>query len=312
MKLVTFDEGRPGALVEGGVIDLSRAAGEQIMALPLTLRMNAVIERWNELRGIFENAVERERPVEHYTLRAPVLRPGKMLFAASNYLEGLTDGIPTPLDMFVKLPTTMTDPAGEVILPPDDVQLFFHEAELGIVIGKGGRRISPENAMEHIFGYACVNDISSWGLHGAPGGMHNKNFDTFLGFGPCVVTADEIADPQNLDVKLWVNDELRQNYNTSDMEHHIPELIAWASNIATLEPGDLIACGTNHGGIGPIQNEDVMRMTITGLGELRHSVRDPRVRRWKPGPDHRFENWVLHYKATGQSAGELFSARPLD
>lgn len=312
MKLVTFDDGRPGALVQEGVIDLSTEVGEAIMAHPSNCRMIAIIERWSDLRGAMQAAVEQGTPRADYTLCAPIPRPGKMLFAASNYLEGLSNGIPTPLDMFVKLPGTMTHPDGEVVLPPDDAQLFFHEAELGIVIGKGGRRISPETAMDHIFGYACVNDVSSWGLHGAPGGLHNKNFDTFLGFGPAIVTADEIDDPQNLDVKLWIGDELRQDYNTSDMEHRIPQLIAWASNITTLEVGDLIACGTNHKGIGPIQNGDVMRMAIAGLGELRHTVRDPRARRWKPGADHTFENWILHYKATGQSAGEFFSVRPLD
>lgn len=312
MKLVLTDDYVPGVLAEQGVVDLVDVLDAKIMALPGKLRMAAIIEQWDTLEAAIDAARTSGKPRKEFTLRAPLPRPGKMLFASSNYKEYLEDYIRVPIDMFMKSPSTIIDPHAEIKLPTDDVQLFFHEAELGVVIGKGGRDIAAATALDHVFGYICVNDVSSFGLPGAMGGMRNKNFDCFGPIGPCIVTKDEIPDPHALDVKLWVDDALRQDYNTSDMEHRIPALIEWASHIATLEPGDLLACGTNHGGLGPIQHGEIMRMQIEGVGEIANRVFDPLARRWPVGPDRHFEEWVLRFKTTGVAEGPLFSTQRLD
>jgi 2-keto-4-pentenoate hydratase/2-oxohepta-3-ene-1,7-dioic acid hydratase in catechol pathway len=110
--------------------------------------------------------------------------------------------------------------------------------------------------------------------------------------GPYLVTADEVADAQNLQIRLWVNGDIRQDYNTSDMGHKIPKMVEWLSSIVQLDPGDLIASGTNHQGLGPIQNGDVIEMEITGLGRLTVNVKDELNREWHRGVDSDIADWV--------------------
>lgn len=299
MKLVLFDDYIPGALVDGGVVDLSDAAGRDIMALPGEARMPAIIARWDEIGARLESASRQNAPLEKMPrLRAPLPRPGKLPFASGNFNEGF-EGPTFPIDFFFKAPSTILDPGEEVQFPEHDAQLFFHEAELGVVIGKRAKNVAAADAMDHVFGYTCVNDFSSTGLPGVIGGVRSKSFDTFCPVGPCIVTKDEIPDPHKLQIRLWVDDVLRQDYNTDDMEHQVPALIEWLAAILTLEPGDLLACGTNHHGIGPIQHGEVMRLEIDGIGSFSNGVNDPQRRRWPKGPDEGLSDWVKEYKTTG-------------
>lgn len=309
MKLVLFDDYIPGALVEGGVVDLSEAVGRKIMELPAHERMPAMIDQWDAIGGQLDDAARQQKPLDRMPrLRAPLPRPGKMPFASGNFNEGL-EGISFPIDFFLKSPASILDPGGTVEFPPHDAQLFFHEAELGVVIGKRARNVTAAEAMDHVFGYTCVNDVSTGGLPGVIGGIRSKCFDTFCPIGPCIVTKDEIADPHALQIRLWVDAVLRQDYNTNDMEHRIPLLIEWLSGIMTLEPGDLMACGTNHHGIGPIQHGETVRLEIDGIGGFNCDVNDPQRRRWPVGPDHSMMEWVKELKTTGKVSGPPFQVK---
>ena len=113
-------------------------------------------------------------------------------------------------------------------------------------------------------------------------GDYGKSFDTFLPLGPAITTADEISDPNNLNVKYWVNEDLRQTYNTSDMEHSIAYMIATLSHVMSLKPGDVILGGTNHGGLGPLQDGDFAEIEIEKIGRNSQRISDPMKRTWDP------------------------------
>jgi 2-keto-4-pentenoate hydratase/2-oxohepta-3-ene-1,7-dioic acid hydratase in catechol pathway len=135
--------------------------------------------------------------------------------------------------------------------------------------------------MSYIFGYMNFIDGSARGL--PPAGntfFQMKSRDTFCPIGPFLVTADEIKDVNNVPIKLWVNGELKQNFNTSDMAHKIPRCIEWVSSIHTLEPGDVLATGTNHRGLSAFQNGDAIELETEGLGRLRIQIRDDLKRTW--------------------------------
>ena len=158
--------------------------------------------------------------------------------------------------------------------------------------------------MDHIFGYCCIVDVSARGL-GRGLDFIDKSPDTFCPMGPCIVTRDEIADAQKLSVRLWVNDQPRQDYNTDDMEHTVGELVAWASEVVTLRSGDILACGTNHGGLGPLQDGDVARIEIEGIGEMSFTIEDPQKRRWPDGIDGGMSGAVIRMRTTGQLPNPL-------
>jgi 2-keto-4-pentenoate hydratase/2-oxohepta-3-ene-1,7-dioic acid hydratase in catechol pathway len=229
------------------------------------------------IREVLET--QEGRDVESVRLRAPVQRPSKLLCAFANYRE---DGArnEVPLDLFLKSPASIIGPGDTVELPPIDASIFHHEAELALVIGRQASRVSADEAMGYIFGYVPFMDISARGTAGRTM-FQGKSFDTFGPLGPVLVTADEVPDPHNLSVELSVNGELRQHYHTSDMANRIPQLIEFASLVCTLEPGDVIACGTNHQGLGPVQDGDVVSLTVEGLGTLTVNVRDPQGRTWE-------------------------------
>jgi len=133
--------------------------------------------------------------------------------------------------------------------------------------------------MDYIFGYTNFIDGSARGLP-AGGFFHMKSRDTFAPIGPYIVTADEIRDPQKLQIRLWNNGTLMQNFNTDDMAHKIPRCIEWVSAIHTLEPGDVLATGTNHRGLNPFHDGDKVEIEIEKVGRLRFNVKDELKRTW--------------------------------
>jgi 2-keto-4-pentenoate hydratase/2-oxohepta-3-ene-1,7-dioic acid hydratase in catechol pathway len=168
-----------------------------------------------------------------------------------------------------------------MVLPDVPATIFEGEAEMAVVIGKRATQVSAANAMEYVFGYMNFIDGSARGL--PPAGntfFQMKSRDTFAPIGPYIVTADEIRDPHKLQIRLWVNGTLKQNFNTDDMAHKIPRCIEWVSAVHTLEPGDILATGTNHRGLHAFHDGDRIELECEGLGRLTIHVRDDLKRTW--------------------------------
>jgi 2-keto-4-pentenoate hydratase/2-oxohepta-3-ene-1,7-dioic acid hydratase in catechol pathway len=196
---------------------------------------------------------------------------------AVNYMENGTRSEPAPINAFQKAATSVIGNGDTMVLPDIPSTIFEGEAELALVIGKRADQVSEAEAMEYIFGYLNFIDGSA---RGVPAFYQMKARGTFAPMGPYLVTADEVPDPQHLQVKLWVNGELKQDYNTDDMAHKIPRIISWISSIHPLEPGDVIATGTNHRGLSAFQNGDLIEIETAGLGRLRINVQDELKRTW--------------------------------
>ena len=284
MKIGFYDDFRPCIVKENGVVDLTDEVGAMDEGSPQLL-MESIIGNFDSLRPRFADLQERGTVIqmEQVRLRAPLPRPGKVLCGNTNYMEGVRITPPRPLISFFKSPDAIIGPGETIVLPAEEANVFEHEAEIALVIGKTGKNIKEADALQYIFAYTNFIDGSARGP-GSPG-MDNffpgKSWHTFGPMGPAVVTADEIANPQDLNVRLWSNGVLRQDYPTSDMAHKIPRIIEWVSSVMTLEPGDVIACGTNHQGLGPLQDGDELEMEIDGLGRLSGiKVKDDKKRSW--------------------------------
>ena len=289
MKIGFYNDFRPCILKESGVVDISREVRNLQGGSPQLLLENIIVN-FQFLRPRLERLEERGKviPLDQVRLRPPVPRPGKVLCGRGNFMEGVPVEPMRPLATFFKSPDAIIGTGDTVVLPAFHPVIFHHEAELAIVIGKAASHVAEAQALDYIFGYTTSVDVSARapieGEATLPG-EYGKSFDTFLPIGPAITTADEIRDPNNLDVKYWVNGELRQDYNTSDMEHSISYLIAALSANMTLKPGDLILCGTNHQGLGPLQDGDVGEIEINGVGRSFNPVVDSLKRTWPRGLD---------------------------
>jgi 2-keto-4-pentenoate hydratase/2-oxohepta-3-ene-1,7-dioic acid hydratase in catechol pathway len=200
---------------------------------------------------------------------------------AVNYMEDGTRSEPAPINVFHKSPSSIIGDGDTMVLPDVPATIFEGEAELAVVIGKRASNVSTGEAMSYVFGYLNFIDGSARGLPPAGNTFYQmKSRDTFAPIGPFLVTADEIPDPHKLQVRLWVNGELKQNYNTSDMAHKIPRCIEWITSIHALEPGDIVATGTNHRGLSAFQNGDLIEIETEGVGRLRFRVQDDLKRTW--------------------------------
>ena len=214
-------------------------------------------------------------------LHAPVARPGKIFAIGLNYADHILEskiGTPEHQIWFTKAVTSIAGPYAEVEVPslPSAVD---YEAELVVVIGKGGRELSREDAPGAVFGYCVGNDVTErqW-QHRTPQWSLGKSFDTHAPVGPWITTADNVRDPHGLDIKTWVNGELRQSSNTTHLVFDIWDQISHLSHAMTLEPGDLIFTGT-PGGVGAamnprqfLQEGDVVRVEIDGLGSIENRL----------------------------------------
>ena len=296
MKLALFNDYRLGAIQGNRVMDAMEALQGFRFRKPQDL-IEEVITRWDELKPKIEAAVRGQEgvPLDSVRLRPPVPKPSKLICAAVNYLE-FGQREPAVLDAFLKSPSAVIGSGDTCELPPAPASVFHHEPELALVVGKTATKVGQDEALSYIFGYCNFLDMSARGLRGAVGNSFflGKCWDTFAPMGPALVTADEIADPQNLQVRLWNNDEPRHDFPTSDMAHAIPELISEYSKITTLEPGDVIATGVNHQQIGAVQDGDVIRMEIKELGPaLVVRISDPLKRKWPRGIDKEMAERVV-------------------
>ena len=245
--------------------------------------VSGLIERFADYKRRLEEAVSRGKsvPLGQVKIRPPLPKPTNIECMAVNYMEDGTRSEPAPINAFHKSPSAIIGPEDTMVLPDVPATIFEGEAEVALVIGKRASNVRAADAMSYVFGYTNFIDGSARGLLPAGNTFYQmKSRDTFAPIGPWIVTADEIVDPHKLQVRLWVNGELKQNFNTSDMAHKIPRCIEWVTSIHTLEPGDILATGTNHRGLSGFQNGDRIELETDGLGRLRFNVRDDLKRTW--------------------------------
>ena len=282
MKLLFFDDFKLGVLEADAVVDVSDTAKSIPHNAPHEL-INGLIARFAEYRRPLEEAAARGKgiPVTQVRIRPPVPKPYNIVAMAVNYMEDGTRTEPAPINAFHKSPHSVIGEGDTMVLPDVPATIFEGEAEMALVIGKRASRVPAAEAMSYVFGYLNFIDGSARGLL-PPGNTfyQMKSRDTFAPMGPFLVTADEVPDPHKLQIRLWVNGTLKQNFNASDMAHKIPRCIEWVSSIHPLEPGDVLATGTNHRGLSGFQDGDRIELETEGLGRLRFNVRDDLKRTW--------------------------------
>ncbi len=288
MKLVLFDH--HGA-VQPGLLHEQEVVGVGDLIPPShshQATMESIIDGFEGYRSKFEDRLAHGSllAVEEVQFLPPLPRPGKVLGCIGNYWEH-AQREPRELNMFMKNPDAVVGPGGTIRLPEfDEPWMFMHEAELAIVL-KGPAKMVPQSEWKSaVFGYTCLIDVSARGEGRSTwkkGSWLGKSFDTFCPIGPCIVTADEIPDPNDLHVQFFDDGQLRHNYHTDDMEHRVPELIEFATTIMTMRSGDLISCGTNHEGLGPLQDGERVEISISGIGKMELNVVDPLKRSWERG-----------------------------
>ena len=282
MKLAFFNDFTLGVIRDDSVVDVSDAVSGITHTSPHDL-ISQVIVNFDDLKGALQQAADSGSglPLESVRLRPPLPKPGNVVAMAVNYMEDGTRDAPAPINAFHKSPNSVIGPGDTMILPDVPATIFEGEAEMALVIGKRASFVRQEDAFDYIFGYTNFIDGSARGLPPSGNTFYQmKARNTFAPLGPWIVTADEIDDPQELAVKLWVNEELKQNFNTNDMAHKIPRVVEWVSSIHDLEPGDVIATGTNHRGLSAFQDGDRIDLNIEGLGTLTFNVRDDLKRTW--------------------------------
>jgi len=262
--------------------------GDSVLALAFADTSDGLLPLVRQLAegGAWPGTVGEPLPLAQVAIEAPLPRPRRNIFCVGrNYhahAKELRETVfkDSPQDtqawpiVFTKVPECVVAPDSDVRLPGAISTQIDYEAELAVVIGRGGRNIGREQAMSHVFGYTIVNDVTArdvqmrhqqWDL--------GKSFDTFCPMGPWLVTADEL-DGRDTRVRCWVNDELRQDARTTDLIFDIPSLIETCSRGITLHPGDIIATGTAAGvgmGFNPprwLRHGDVVRIEIDGIGTL--------------------------------------------
>jgi 2-keto-4-pentenoate hydratase/2-oxohepta-3-ene-1,7-dioic acid hydratase in catechol pathway len=220
--------------------------------------------------------LETDRSLESVHLLAPT-QPSKIVCVGRNYIEHAKEQkaeVPEVPLLFLKPPSSLIGPNASIVLPPQS-QRVEHEAELAVVIGRRGRWISPEEALDYVLGYTIANDITARDLQRRDGQWtRGKGFDTFCPVGPWIETE---FDPADGVITCSVNGEMRQMASTRDMVFNVRQLIAFTSSIMTLEPGDLLLTGS-PAGVGPLTPGDVVEVTIEGLGSLRNPVIAEQVR----------------------------------
>src|ERR1051326_3356392 len=283
MKILYFNDFRLGVLKgDNSVVDVSAVVKDIPHIGPGDL-INGLIERFSSYRGKLEQAAAQGQgiPLASVRIRPPLPKPTNIDCMAVNYMEDGTRSAPAPINAFHKSPSAVIGNGDTMVLPAVPAPIFEGEARMALVIGKKATGVSQADAMDYVFGYTNFIDGSARGLL-PPGNVfyQMKSRDTFAPIGPYLVTKDEIRDPQKLQVRLWVNGTLKQNFNTDDMAHNIRRCIEWVTSIHTLEPGDILATGTNHRGLSSFQDGDVVELECEGLGRLRITVRDELKRTW--------------------------------
>jgi 2-keto-4-pentenoate hydratase/2-oxohepta-3-ene-1,7-dioic acid hydratase in catechol pathway len=258
------------------ILDAGSRAGEP--ALAVAQRCDAFAPHVGELEVLAPSAIEPYALKDVDVFLPPVARPEKIVAIGRNYLAHALEGsgrVPKEVLFFSKSPSCLIG-SGEDIRAPAWAGHIDPEGELAVIVGKNGRYVEKDRAMEHVLGYSIMNDVTARQMQrddikaGEPW-FRSKSFDTFGPLGPYLVTADEVTDPHALDIKTVVNGEARQQDNTSSLMFRIPDIIAHVSRFVTLKTGDIIATGTPEG-MRPVFPGDVVEITVSGLGTLRNRL----------------------------------------
>jgi 2-keto-4-pentenoate hydratase/2-oxohepta-3-ene-1,7-dioic acid hydratase in catechol pathway len=282
VKLLLFDDFKLGVLRGDQVVDVSDAVKDVPHIGPGDL-MSGLIARFADYRKKIEDAAGRGKPVpvSGVRVRPPLPKPTTVVCMAVNYMEDGTRSEPAPINAFLKSPSAIIGPGDTMVLPDVPATIFEGEAEMALIIGKRATAVPAARAMEYVFGYCNFIDGSARGLLPTGNTFYQmKSRDTFAPMGPYLVTADEITDPHKLAIRLSVNGTVKQSFNTSDMAHKIPRCLEWVTSIHTLEPGDVLATGTNHRGLSAFMDGDRIELETEGLGVLKFNVKDDLKRTW--------------------------------
>lgn len=275
MKLASFGGGRIGVVVDDRLVDATAAASVPADFWP-PVGMVKLIADFDRAKPQLE-ALSRSgagTPLASVDLECPILWPNKVIAFPANYhahVEEMKTG--TGLiskfkadgqGFFLKSNSSLSGPHDPIVLPNIKGRQVHHECELAVIIGKGGRMISRENAMNHVFGYSCLLDIV---VRGQEERVMRKSYDSFCPLGPYIVTRDEVPRYDDIALLLEVNGEVRQKANTRDLIVDIPDMVRMASSVMTLYPGDIIASGT-PAGVGPLKGGDKVKIVISHVGSM--------------------------------------------
>jgi len=269
-------------LADGSAVDAND------LGPPVPPTMTALVDGGDaalaELRAAVAAAAPRTgRPIDAFDLAAPLGRVGKIIAVGKNYRDhAVEEGVAPPSEplLFAKFPSAVIGPDDAIEWRASDTSKVDWEAELAVVMGRRARDVPAAAALDHVLGYACLNDISARDLQFGDGQWtRGKSLDTFCPVGPWLVTADEVPDPANLRIRCSINGQAVQDASTRDLVHGVPALIAFCSRFMTLEPGDVIATGT-PGGVGAFRDPpwyladgDEVVVDIEGIGRLRNQCR---------------------------------------
>jgi 2-keto-4-pentenoate hydratase/2-oxohepta-3-ene-1,7-dioic acid hydratase in catechol pathway len=282
MKLLHFDDFKLGVLKGENVVDISDIAN-QVPHIGPHDRINGLIANFSSYRDKIESAVADGDgvPIAGVRIRPPLPKPGNIDCMAVNYMENGTRDAPAPINAFHKSPNAVIGDGDTMVLPDVPASVFEGEAEIALVIGKRASNVSEAEAMDYVFGYTNFIDGSARGLPPTGNTFYQaKSRETFAPIGPYIVTKDEVSNPQNLQLQLRNNGVVMQDFNSDDMAHKIPRCISWVSSTHTLEPGDILATGTNHRGLHPFMGGDKIELEIEELGCLTIHVKDDQNRTW--------------------------------
>jgi 2-keto-4-pentenoate hydratase/2-oxohepta-3-ene-1,7-dioic acid hydratase in catechol pathway len=280
MKIARYNGGKIGVVVDDRIIDVSRVCGVDPAEWP-PVGINRVIANFASLRAAITAAVKAGpgEPLAGVRLETPIPWPNKLLAMPSNFAAhsaemktngfGLSNSLPADESgFFMKSNASMIGSAEPIVIPDRPGRTFHHECELATIIGIGGSDIPAAQALDHVFGYACLMDIT---MRGKGERVMRKSFDSFTPVGPWITTSDEVGAPDDLDMRLWVNGELRQHAVANEMVVGIREQIELCSSVTRLEPGDIIASGTMSG-VGPLVPGDSVEIEIARVGRMKLAV----------------------------------------
>jgi 2-keto-4-pentenoate hydratase/2-oxohepta-3-ene-1,7-dioic acid hydratase in catechol pathway len=286
MKIAVFDDHRVGVVEDSQLFDVTAVFPEFLHGMPQQ-RMNWLISHWADMQGDIQKARAAAAPLalNSVTLLPPSPAPGHVFAAPTNYRKHMGELGDRAVSkagrsareqgFFLMAPGSLVGAGQAIVVPKGSTRRFDHESELAVIVGRGGRNIPRERAMEHVFGYACLIDATMRiepGLAEEERSMR-KSFESFTPLGPFLVTVDEVPNPGALQNRLWVNGELRQQANTADMIVGIAELIELISSVLPISPGDVIATGTPDG-VGPFQPGDTVKIEIESVGSMALPVRE--------------------------------------